>query len=755
MNCRSRKVIANIITLATVLGMTCPLSYADGFADIGKDENIGDVALVQSTNEDIGKIGEECVDIDKVQSSTTDNDEINRDTVNTNFDVSESKDAVFSLASDASDADLTATVEFGKDADGKISNVDTVKPYISIVFNMAVDESTLGPETVQIMSGDTAVDYNTYAYDAQTNTYTIDYCSLKTDTEYTLRVTNAVKSADGDKFAQAHEESFKTAVVVPVPYEDNSIINNVVLGKTAQIDESLRWSETTGPEYVSDGQLYNYAYMKKPEEAGKKQYYLWDLGAAYEISAILMAERSLGYMTDSNGCVFAGCNEYPLTEDGDLDSSKLTAMYKLDSSNWLRGLEVRTVGADDFSTGSARFRYVVCYRDAQTSNNIWSVLCLSEIGFYAKNALMPSVETIDLGGNASGEITSLGTEKPYISIVFSHDMDPDTLNLQSIRIMSGKTTVNYDKYSYDEQTRTYTIDYYSLLSDTNYTLYIDQTALSADGEELTKQYVKSFKTGAIINTPYEEGNIISNLVVGLKATVDPEYEIADTSPISDGDKYSAIYMKPVTGKKQYYLWDLGNAYDICGIYMAERSLGYQSDSAGCIFAGSNEYLMTEDGQLDTSKLTQIYALPGYLQGNEERTVGINSFSTKDTRFRYVVCYREPNSYLCLTEIGFYGKMSVMLKEINCSASGKNITFTIKTRSHIPGSLRVLAVPYDAAGKMINEPILRELDFQSGDASLSDTLSYAADGIKKVKLFVLDDENINKLIYDVKEISMSE
>lgn len=382
------------------------------------------------------------------------------------------------------------------------------------------------------------------------------------------------------------------------------------------------------------------------------------------------------------------------------------------------------------------------------------------------------VTSITVNTNTSGKVSNVDSANPFIEIVFSADVDPETVSDDTVIIKNLTTEVNaeYDIYSVsDNKVKIYLGELKGAENDkvadtVNYSITVtDGVKALADGAGAT-EYTETFSAGVIFNVPYVEGKVITNIakdkrsyradglwqndstgtynLYWLTETGTPNVKVP--SLVENGGTYSAVI-------------DLGGYYDVVGVGPRWYPAGGDSATPNDI-AYSGSILAPWVSGADTVLLVASKHLTSNLKESAGVLFPLTNDDGKSHKVRYIKAEKSAGCYYRRLQVFAYVDMFVsdckIIKDgISKSNIDENGTYSVEMKleaySPIEASRTILMAAYDENGSIISGKS-KFAAVSLGAYGSSDATSTTAwtvevdDDVKYIKCVCLEDISSGKL-----------
>lgn len=254
------------------------------------------------------------------------------------------------------------------------------------------------------------------------------------------------------------------------------------------------------------------------------------------------------------------------------------------------------------------------------------------------------VSVVSKTPNGVTGVTNIENDNPFIEVELNRVPDISSLTPDNVKIKTGSTTVSGWTAIIDGNK--FKIDISHLQSNKSYTVSLTR-GITAGGCPLTQADSFSFSTGTIINAPYKEGKIITNVALNKSVTgnLDSAYS-SRFSHIVDGTIGAGNYTVTTTSGVRIQI-DLQNVYDVAAfeLYPSEQA-AHSNLLQNAAILGSKTDLDINNMSLEKSEPLTLGAYPASATGSQMITL------SAPESMRYVGLFRTAK-YCAIGEFKVY------------------------------------------------------------------------------------------------------
>jgi len=362
-----------------------------------------------------------------------------------------------------------------------------------------------------------------------------------------------------------------------------------------------------------------------------------------------------------------------------------------------------------------------------------------------------TVLSITVNTNQSEKVSNIDSQNPFIDIVFSEDVDGGTVSDDSIIIKNVATgdPVEYDVYSVSGDT----VKIYlgeltgaksALIADVvKYEITVTNLVRSAAGGIEADEENKAFSVNEIINVPYVEGKIITNVASG-DATYTATGELL-SSTLTNTEDLSGYTNLPQSGNSRKGVIDLGNYYDVVGVGVLWYPSGPEANANNTKYSSSliAPWLSGAETELFIESKVLFDSANGNGIGNTHYPITADDGTSR--RARYISLEKPGTFSAYFRRLRVYAYVDVDYMDWQATLDNElvggistNGDYTIKlpVNANFTGdSYYVLAASYDEHGKIISKDVKKKDIVETGDNSYSYTFE-VTDDIAAIKAMCL-------------------
>lgn len=365
-----------------------------------------------------------------------------------------------------------------------------------------------------------------------------------------------------------------------------------------------------------------------------------------------------------------------------------------------------------------------------------------------------TVSSIMVNKNQSDKVSNIDSQNPFIDIVFSENVDGSTVSDDSIIIKDVATgnPVEYDVYSVSDDTvKIYLGELTGAKSElaediVEYEITVTNLVKSAASGIEATELKQTFSVNEIINVPYVEGKIITN--VALEDDVYTATGELLSSTLTNPGNLTGFTDLPASGDARRGVVDLGNYYDVVGVGV----LWYPTTSP---LANANDvkYSSSLIAPWLPEAETETFIEPKVLFDATEEIRGkagthypITADNGASRRARYISLEKAGkynNAYY--KRLRVYAYVDVDYRDWQATLNDQlvggittngNYTIKLPVNAYFTGdSYYVLVASYDNYGKIISKDVMKKDIVETGDNSYTYTFE-VTDNVVAIKAMCL-------------------
>lgn len=486
---------------------------------------------------------------------------------------------------------------------------DTTTNYIEIELSKTPDMATVTPDTVKILDNGTAVDWKTGVDDAVTvegNTAKISMKALNVNKTYTVVVTaGGVKTTNGLPLTETKTFSFTTNVNITVTgtfpangnsveivNEDNSynaveVTFNKNLEETTVIPANITITDVTDGANnvvsVWDATVVDNKFSISTEYLAANKDYTLTISDGVKTKRNLSLTTAPYTLSFGTHVVVELLSNVP-TNGQNIEFTNVDGTYNFVEATFNKNINSQSVNPTNVEIKNitdnevvTEWEPVVAEKTVKVSteylapNKSYTItfkqggiktlqnLPLTEEESFAFTTNVNVNVVSKTPNNGVSGITNIGNSNPFIEVELNRVPDVLSLTPDNVKIKTGSTTVT--GWSATVSGNKFKIDISNLSSNKTYTVTLTK-GITAGGCPLSSEQSFTFTTGTIINAPYKEGKIITNVALNKAVTgnLDSAYS-SRFSHIVNGVIGSGDYTVTTTSGVRIQV-DLQNVYDV-------------------------------------------------------------------------------------------------------------------------------------------------------------------------------------------------